>query len=303
MATNKTELVEPIKELHVASTEEKMVIHMNIKAHQILSMLMRPPSHGKDWKSLADLMGFTNEEIVNLECDMDPVESVIRRWERQKDSTINRLVSYLETLGRNDVIEDLKNFIDETPFPNEHKKRVLEKRQQRPAGAKRLTFELEELSVSDEIYDGFICYAKEDRYYANEMLNILEGPPYNLKICIDYRDYVPGYCMLNQTAQIIEDRCKRIVAILTPNFTTSPQAGFQVKIALNLSPDASKGLVVPVVYEKCEIPRILHHIWYLDKSIYGNDDFWTKLAKSLGYVVPCKAAGTRSPLIMKKKKK
>lgn len=90
--------------------------------------------------------------------------------------------------------------------------------------------------VSDEIYDGFICYAKEDREFASQILQKLEGPPYNLKICIDYRDYVPGNCKLNQMAQIIEDRCQRIVTILSPNFNDSQDAGYQVKIALNLSP-------------------------------------------------------------------
>ena len=89
--------------------------------------------------------------------------------------------------------------------------------------------------VSDEIFDGFICYAKEDRSFAHEILTTLEAPPYCRKICIDFRDYVPGNCELDQTAKIIEHRCKRLVAVMSPNFTNSPDAGFQVRIALNLS--------------------------------------------------------------------
>lgn len=90
--------------------------------------------------------------------------------------------------------------------------------------------------VSDEIFDGFICYAKEDRSFAHEILTTLEAPPYFRKICIDFRDYVPGNCELEQTAKIIEHRCKHLVAVMSPNFTNSPDAGFQVRIALNLSP-------------------------------------------------------------------
>jgi hypothetical protein len=93
--------------------------------------------------------------------------------------------------------------------------------------------------VSDEIFDGFICYAKEDRSFALEILTRLEAPPYCRKICIDFRDYVPGNCRLDQTAKIIEHRCKHLVAILSPNFTNSSNAGFQVRIALNLSPGES----------------------------------------------------------------
>ena len=90
--------------------------------------------------------------------------------------------------------------------------------------------------VSDEIFDGFICYAKEDRSFAHEILTTLEASPYYRKICIDFRDYVPGNCRFDQTAKIIEHRCKHLVAVMSPNFTNSPDAGFQVRIALNLSP-------------------------------------------------------------------
>lgn len=94
------------------SSEEKMVIHMRIAAHQRLSMLMRPRSFMKDWKNLADLMGFTWEEILNIqECDFDPVISVVRQWERNPDATIKKLISFLKKLGRHDVVEDLQPFI------------------------------------------------------------------------------------------------------------------------------------------------------------------------------------------------
>ncbi|CAB4035551.1 myeloid differentiation primary response 88-like, partial [Paramuricea clavata] len=101
--------------------------------------------------------------------------------------------------------------------------------------------------VSDEIFDGFICYAKEDRCFALEILRRLEAPPYCRKICIDFRDYVPGNCRLDQTAKIIEHRCKHLVAILSSNFTNSSNAGFQVRIALNLSPDFVQRRVIPIL--------------------------------------------------------
>ena len=90
--------------------------------------------------------------------------------------------------------------------------------------------------VSDEYYDAFICYAKEDRSFANEILQKLEEKPYYRKVCIDFRDYVPGNCLLEQTAAIIEERCKKIVVLLSRHFENCENAGFQVKIALNLSP-------------------------------------------------------------------
>ena len=107
MASNHTSKEGCVKE----KSEEKMVIHMKIAAHQLLSKLLRPEFPGKDWKSLAGLMGFTYEEILDLECDQDPVESVIRQWERQSNATIEKLLKFLEELERLDAIEDLQPFI------------------------------------------------------------------------------------------------------------------------------------------------------------------------------------------------
>ena len=91
--------------------EKKMVIHMKIAAHQLLSKLLRPDNPEHDWESLAGLMGFSYEEILHLRCDVDPVISIIRQWERQSDATIDKLLSFLKKIERLDVIEDLQPYI------------------------------------------------------------------------------------------------------------------------------------------------------------------------------------------------
>jgi hypothetical protein len=107
MASNESSKEEFITE----KLEKKMVIHMNIAAHQLLSKLLRPKSTGHDWENLAELMGHEYEDILNLRCDQDPVESIIRQWERQPDATIEKLLSFLREIERPDVIEDLQQFI------------------------------------------------------------------------------------------------------------------------------------------------------------------------------------------------
>lgn len=97
----------PVKELG----EKRMVIHMKIAAHQLLSKLLRPVRPERDWESLAGQMGFSYEEILNLRCDVDPVISIIRQWERQPDATIDKLLSFLHEIERFDVIEDLQPYI------------------------------------------------------------------------------------------------------------------------------------------------------------------------------------------------
>ena len=94
-----------------AKNDEKMVINMSISAHQLMSKLLRPPRPEHDWESLADKMGFEYEEILNIRCDQDPVESIIRSWERKPEATIDRLISFLDEIERPDVIEDLQPYI------------------------------------------------------------------------------------------------------------------------------------------------------------------------------------------------
>lgn len=107
MATNYANEENPASE----ENESKMVIHMNIAAHQLLSKLLRPDSLRSNWENLASLMGFSTEQIWNLRCDVDPVESIIRQWERQSDATIDKLLSFLREIERPDAIEDLQPFI------------------------------------------------------------------------------------------------------------------------------------------------------------------------------------------------
>ena len=87
-------------------------------------------------------------------------------------------------------------------------------------------------------YDALLIYAPEDQEFANEILKKLEGSPYNMQVCIKYRDFVSGGCKYEKAAEIIEKRCKKILLILSENFTKldDGEESFQAKIALNLSP-------------------------------------------------------------------
>ena len=82
----------------------------------------------------------------------------------------------------------------------------------------------------------FICYAGPDKPFADEILQNLEQQPYCMKVCIDYRDFLPGGDRLETAAKAIEERCSKVLLILSENFHRCEVADFQAKIALNLSP-------------------------------------------------------------------
>ena len=87
-----------------------------------------------------------------------------------------------------------------------------------------------------EHYDVFICYAAPDKPFADEILKTLEGQPYCMKVCIDYRDFLPGGDHLETAAEVIEKQCRKVLLILSENFHRCEVADYQAKIALSLSP-------------------------------------------------------------------
>lgn len=89
---------------------EKLVRDLSHEAHFQMQMLLLPPNPGRDWKTLADKMGFPREEILYFECRRDPVLELISSYE-SKGRNIYELLCLLEEMERFDVIESLREFI------------------------------------------------------------------------------------------------------------------------------------------------------------------------------------------------
>jgi len=89
---------------------EKLVRDLSHEAHFKMQVLLLPPNPGRDWKTLADKMGFPREEILYFECRRDPVLELISSYE-SKGKTISELLCLLKEMERLDVIETLEEFI------------------------------------------------------------------------------------------------------------------------------------------------------------------------------------------------
>lgn len=240
-------------------------------------LLLQPPALGRDWKTLADKMGYSNERIKFYECRREPVQELITDYENQ-GKPISELLTFLEEMERFDLIGDLQKFIEKTPTPEEiEAQQMLEwERHQSQAAEKAKT--------RFERYDVFIAYAKPDRLFADEIVRRLEGPPYHLKVCIDYRDFLPGNNHLETAAMAIEERCRKILLILSENFNRCKDADFQANVALSLSSDAKHNDLIPILYKPCKVPSTLKFITHLDYiSERSRQYFWDNLAKSIGY--------------------
>jgi len=87
-----------------------LVRDLRHEARLRMEVLLLPPNPGRDWKTLADKMGFPREEILYLECKNEPVLELLNS-SRSERKTIAELFSLLEEMERIDVIEELKSLV------------------------------------------------------------------------------------------------------------------------------------------------------------------------------------------------
>lgn len=255
---------------------ELLVRELTFNAHQLIEEYLRPPNPGRDWRTLAEKMGYTNQKIVYLESftstERGPVFHLIKDYE-SNGKTVSELISLLEEMERRDLIEDLQG-------PIENSKKRKEEGTLFGAGKQGPPETL------CEEYDVFICYAPPDKPFADEVLRKLEQWPYRFKVCIDYRDFLPGSgcSQLELSAKAIEQKCRKVLVIMSENLTNDAVTDFQAKVALSLSPAAKTRNLIPIKYKPCTIPPWLKHLFYLDyTSEEARLHFWKKLLMSLGY--------------------
>ena len=97
-----------------STCEDKLVKTLPYGAFDVLSRGLLPPAIGRDWRSLADLMGFSVEDIRYFSAgNEDPVLKTLTTWAslRHDKATTTKLIEFLRQLGRLDVVEDLEPFI------------------------------------------------------------------------------------------------------------------------------------------------------------------------------------------------
>lgn len=269
---------------HPQRLERGMMSHvlvrdLSFEAHQLMDENLRPGNPGRDWKTLADKMGYPYQKILYFESltHHGPVFHLIKDYE-DRGKTVSELLSLLEEMERRDLIEDLQIHIKEA----EGKRKQTKEKQ---CGAVSEDPQAGVPATLCEDYDVYIIYASPDKPFADELLTKLEEKPYSFRVCIDYRDFLPGSrCgKLETSTEVIEKGCK-VLLIMSENFNRCESADFEAKIALKISPAARQKVLIPIKYKPCTIPSWLKHICYIDYTTEeARSYFWKKLLSSLGY--------------------
>lgn len=94
------------------------VVVLNMSFRKRLGLYLNPRNAvAADWMALAEAMGFTYLEIKNYETSVNPTAKVLEDWQaRSTDATVEKLLSILSVIERNDVLEDLRPIIGSSPF-------------------------------------------------------------------------------------------------------------------------------------------------------------------------------------------
>lgn len=247
----------------------------------------------RDWHGLAELCSIGGEIIPNIERSSDPVSKVLEIWaeKNKNDSTIKKLVLFLEMLDRFDVIDDITPLLDKD----------VEYFRANPNG---FTADLQDIDDRDIItyddaerkreglppqtYDAFVLFDEDDIGFATDIVNTMEAQ-YNMKLCVKDRDVVGGEYNHDSVIRLIATRCNRVIVVVSPSFLDSPTNKFFYTLASMDGIEKQRRKIIPCLYKKCpNLPidfKAFHLLDYTrSEKLFGS--FWDQLFKSLKVITP-----------------
>lgn len=247
----------------------------------------------KDWRGVAEFMEFSPLDIENFMRDKSPTYELLRQWASRGNAKIGVLLDALEATERYDILEDesLVTCLERDCVA--HQKVIESQRNEAlvtpPIQDETVSSQDEERYITvgeaetgvEEHFDAFVCYTTEDFDFVRQMMYRLEKVE-GLKLCITHRDLMPGASKYVIMAKLIEERCRKMIIVLSPDYINSKECVFQTRFAHALSPGAQQKKLIPVIYRPCKIPSILNHICYVDYTRINVEEwFWGRLANSL----------------------
>ncbi|XP_037809664.1 myeloid differentiation primary response protein MyD88 [Lucilia sericata] len=270
-------------------------------------ILRSEEGYERDWRGLASLAKQKCLCEENGVSGDDPMTKVIQLWctNNPKTATFAYLEQFLGIIDRWDVSDDIyENLVEDTKTYQSKLQQCLDLDSDdnvdmnisKPYGDFGHGSDPNILTTSDviraqkglppQMYDAFVLYADADLNYASEMLTKLEdNPQYNFKLCMKDRDLLGGVQFEHVAlTQLIEERCKHLIVILTEEFLKSPENKFLVNYTQALQIQHKTRKIVPLLYdESVDIPRTLK-IYTLLRYNSGTSslfNFWSKLANSI----------------------
>lgn len=286
----------------------KKTRHQLSKLLNLKKILRSEEGYERDWRGIAALSqqkSFCEESNISGD---DPMAKVLQLWctNNAATATFEHLGRFLGIIDRWDVSDDIyENLVEDAKnYRNQLRKKSnilkkeenLEEIDSEPVERFGLGSDVNILTKDDVLraqkglspqkYDAFLLFADADINYAVEILSRLEdNADLNFKLCLKDRDLLGGVSFTHVAlTQLIEERCKHLIVILTEEFLKSPENKFLVNYTQALQIQNKTRKIIPLLYEEAlQIPRTLKiytHLKY-NANVTTLYNFWAKLAASI----------------------
>ena len=257
-----------------------------------MKLLLTDDGKASDWRGLAELAGLaTGATYLKIEQAADPVKEIFSQWKMRPGATVGKLCLILQQIDRWDALEDNLEKLEEDVRMAEKTARLkgLDLRELSAVEVEKaeqaLTLDdLASLAQGAQLptYDVFVLHGQaEEDFVQGVLLPNLEAQ--GLRVILKDRDLLGGTFEHAAVMQLIKDRCRKLLPIFSKDFFNSDMNSFLATFAQHCGLEEGLRKLVPLVYERCDIPGnlSLYHKLPYDPTNHKHKWFWEKLVKTL----------------------
>ncbi|XP_071944247.1 toll-like receptor 2 type-1 [Antedon mediterranea] len=145
------------------------------------------------------------------------------------------------------------------------------------------------INGEDIRYDVFICYNSKDIQWVLDVLQPTLEKQRNFKLCVDYRDFLPGEAIAMNIANAVKFS-RKVLLVVSKHFAKSEWCNYELEMARMRMFDNHEDILIVVLLGKVspkDMPIALHKILTTTTYIEWKEHperkalFWTKLETAL----------------------
>ncbi|XP_070557310.1 toll-like receptor 13 [Ptychodera flava] len=139
-------------------------------------------------------------------------------------------------------------------------------------------------------YDIFISHSRKDENWVLNVLRpTLENPPYNYKLCLDFRDFIVGSCISENIIDAINES-RKTAFVVTNEFIESEWCYFELEMVRQKMFEEHRDIAILILKEDVpanRMPGLLQYLMRRGNHIEWSDNrqgqklFWKKMENSV----------------------